>query len=72
MKKRKSFIAYNVVGCSRCGENHPKMKARYFGRPPAGGWDSWAVCPRTGEPVLLDTAGAPPGDKRPFLYRGPA
>ena len=51
-RPQRSFFAYQVRGCGRCGKSHRRVLARRFRRPPEG-WDAWALCPRTGEPLLL-------------------
>ena len=42
----------SVFNCARCGQDHQELEFTRLKRPEAE-WTHWAVCPNTGEPVLL-------------------
>ena len=45
---------YSDIGkCARCGNNHNHVLFRKIGRPPMG-VTHFALCPTTGEPILLN------------------
>lgn len=49
----------NVTGCSRCGGEHREVKFLPFVKPPSYlglTWTHWAICPETGDPVMLRPA----------------
>ena len=39
--------------CARCGKNHDALEFQRFRRPPASGFEWWALCPTNGEPILM-------------------
>lgn len=48
----------DVKDCVRCGEDHDHLWFQVLTNPMFGGydiadWTHWALCPRLGEPVLL-------------------
>lgn len=48
-----------VEGCSRCGERHADLSFQEFVKPPnyvGLTLTHWALCPTTGEPLLLRPA----------------
>lgn len=47
----RNAMTADVVGCARCGGDHPAMTHRPFTRlNPV--YSLWAICPATGEPIL--------------------
>lgn len=48
----------NIRGCARCGEEHDLLEFKKLQRP-VGHLTHWALCPTTGEPVLLKILGTP-------------
>jgi hypothetical protein len=42
----------NVRGCARCGGDHPKLEFKKF-KNPCIERTHWALCPTTGEPILM-------------------
>lgn len=55
-----------VVNCARCGGEHDHVHTRKLERPFAPPeaapvvWSDWAMCPTTGDPILISTVGAEP------------
>lgn len=56
----------DIVGCARCrADGHKQLEFHRFTRPVevAGSGESpythWAICPTTGEPILLRTVPKP-------------
>lgn len=49
----------DIVGCSRCGGEHPgPLEAKAFAipfAPPEAGlvWTHWVACPTNGDPILI-------------------
>jgi len=43
----------NICGCSRCGKDHPKIPHNLFRGIPIGDSNGWAICPETGDPILI-------------------
>jgi hypothetical protein len=46
----------SVKHCARCGEDHEEVQFEPFTRfvpDPDGDYTQWALCPTTGEPILL-------------------
>jgi len=55
-----ALLVTNVSGCARCGQNHEGLTFRPFARARNPHYSHWALCPTTGEPILLvvrDTEG---------------
>lgn len=49
-------VVRSVRNCARCGADHSRMtftKLRTPGQPPHPRWTHWAVCPATGEPIMM-------------------
>jgi len=44
--------AFKIEGCARCGSNHQQLVFNKLFRP-AEDFDYWALCPTTGEPVIM-------------------
>jgi hypothetical protein len=42
-----------ITGCARCGQEHKNILVAKFGRP-AGQYQWWAICPNTGEPIMIE------------------
>lgn len=57
MKRVVKFRKWSVTGCARCGANHTKLRFKQAKNPIIGEdgttWEWWALCPNTGDPVLL-------------------
>jgi hypothetical protein len=52
------FVTIAVNQCARCGENHPPLsfKRAYLTPDDSPGilaWTHWALCPTTGDPILM-------------------
>lgn len=47
----------DLDGCARCGLNHTGLVWVPFSRPPTGPdgvvWTHWAICPVSGDPILM-------------------
>lgn len=46
----------SVINCARCGGEHHDLPLKYFEIPiidPEDTWDSWAMCPVSGDPILV-------------------
>lgn len=59
LEKTRQFFA-DVYGCPRCGEDHTAEARLMFmelERPDPDGFDVWAFCPQTNEPVLANMDG---------------
>lgn len=46
-------VCTNVVSCARCGENHDNLVFNKMGNPTFAGHTHFALCPVTGEPIML-------------------
>lgn len=57
MKRVVKFRKWSVTGCARCGANHTKLRFKQAKNPiideDGTTWEWWALCPNTGDPVLL-------------------
>lgn len=56
------YLQRDLVGCPRCAGAHPGLGYRRFTRvadPAAARFPFWALCPVTGEPLLLAADQAP-------------
>lgn len=48
----------NIKRCGRCGGDHDELEMKAFDRPVAPpeldfAWDCWAMCPTSGDPILI-------------------
>jgi hypothetical protein len=43
----------DVKRCARCGKNHAALEFQRFRRAPTSGFEWWALCPTTQEPILM-------------------
>jgi hypothetical protein len=46
----------HIKNCARCSGEHEDLMCASFTRPVAkesGGYTHWALCPNTGEPILI-------------------
>ena len=48
-----SMTTKAVDGCARCGGSHPNLEFRRFTGEPNPHYTHWALCPKTGHPILL-------------------
>ena len=58
MDNEKSKIKTNIGSCARCGYDHADLEFKKFEQNPIEDsdgtvWNYWALCPVTGEPILL-------------------
>lgn len=42
-----------IRDCARCGETHSRLLWKSFDRPTKDGYDWWATCPVSGDPILM-------------------
>lgn len=66
-KLEPSDFPLTVKNCSRCGKTHP-VSFRLFQGAPIEGFNAWALCPNTSEPLLArleHTKENPPEPKEP-------
>ena len=62
-----SLSKLKIRQCARCGKDHP-VEARMFTGEPIKGYNAWAPCPTTGDPILVAVTDAdepPPPPKEP-------
>lgn len=45
-------VKTTVENCARCGTGHKNIKFAKL-KKPCVSWTHWAICPETGEPILL-------------------
>lgn len=50
----KETVVTTVVACARCGKTHVQMLFAKLARQQKE-WTHWALCPTTGEPVMLSS-----------------
>lgn len=49
-------VVTTVIGCARCGNDHEAIEFKRFEIPikdDDGLWEYWALCPVSGDPILL-------------------
>jgi len=49
-------VTVSIARCARCGQNHKNLIFKRFESPPDE-WTHWALCPKTGEPILMCVVG---------------
>lgn len=54
---------FKVYGCARCGGEH-MVTARLFKGEPIEGFNAWASCPTTGDPLLVGITADPTPTKK--------
>ena len=55
-------VKTTVENCARCGTGHKDIKFAKLKRACAS-WTHWAICPETGEPIMLKVVDADKGKK---------
>lgn len=64
--KEEVIISVDVKQCARCFTDHEVLKFTSFINPISDSddtiWNYWALCPTTGEPILLRTKEIPDGE----------
>lgn len=61
-------LVTDVVGCARCGQDHPRRLLLKFTRPPKDA-THYTVCPITEEPLLVEVRNV--DDAKPVRPTGP-
>lgn len=47
-------LTTDIHGCARCGGHHIGVEVfKFKGKPVAGGFDYWTICPKLKEPVII-------------------
>lgn len=50
-------MSIDVLGCARCGGDHLRLAFTQFTRVPVSGYQFFALCPTTLEPILVRMRG---------------
>lgn len=58
-----------ILRCQRCGENHRNVEAKRLTRPigliQGGTYEFWALCPISGDPIIISQLALSADDDKP-------